>query len=71
MKTADEILDHTPLLFGKHKGSTPSQVADIDPTWLIWAYETIHDKRICSRALYDACKEDAEDGFDEYLEDED
>ena len=59
MATADELLDHTPLLFGKHKGKTPDQISDIDPGWLMWAYENIHDKRICSKVLYEACRLDS------------
>jgi hypothetical protein len=54
----DELLDHTSLLFGRHKGKTPDQVSEVDPSWLVWAYETIKDKRICSKVLYEACKQD-------------
>lgn len=57
-----ESLDHTALTFGKYRGATPDQVAAIDPGWLVWAYENIKDKPVCSKLLYDACQEDeAED----------
>lgn len=66
MTSADD-LDHTPVIPGKygrtHKsgGLTPDQIANIDPAYLCWAYESWRDKP-CSKLLYDACREDiAED----------
>ena len=64
MHTAEEKLDHTPLTFGKYgpnrpEGAlTPDQVSNFDPKWLIWAYETVKDKPVCSRCLYRACVQD-------------
>ena len=56
----DEKLDHTPLTFGKHAGKTPDQVSETDPGWLVWAYENVKDKKVCSKALYRACLQDEE-----------
>lgn len=62
-----EELDHTPLTFGKYGPSrpggalTPDQVSEKDPGWLIWAYETVKDKPVCSKLLYEACHEDLTD----------
>jgi hypothetical protein len=66
------LIDHTPLTFGKHRGKTPEHVAEEDPSWLKWAFETIKDKGICSQALYRDCvkdvqasrKDNGEDGED-------
>lgn len=60
----DEDLDHRPLTFGKYGPArvggplTPDQVSECDPKWLVWAYETVKDKPVCSKILYDACLED-------------
>lgn len=56
--TADELLDHTPLRGGKHPGKTPSEIADIDPSYLVWAYEG-WDRPPCSAMLYKECVKDA------------
>ena len=64
--TADE-LDHTPLTFGKYGPTcpggalTPDQVSQKDPNWLVWAYENVKDKPVCSKLLYLACLEDDAD----------
>lgn len=60
--THDELLDHSPLRGGKHPGKTPSEVAEKDPGYIVWAYETWSNKP-CSALLYQACKTD----FDEEL----
>lgn len=45
-------LDAMPLTFGKHKGKSPSQIADEgDYSYITWLYETIEPKR-CSKELY-------------------
>jgi len=56
-KTRDEELDHTPLDFGKHAGKTPSEIAEIDPGYVVWMYHEF-DNQPCSKALYKACLED-------------
>lgn len=59
-KTRDEELDHTPLDFGKHNGKTPSEIAEIDPKYVIWMYHEF-DNQPCSKVLYNACVEAEED----------
>lgn len=44
-----------PLRFGKHKGMTPEEVAEIDPGWVVWAYDTCNPKP-CSKALAIDCE---------------
>ena len=51
METADEKLDHTPLTFGKYKGKTPSEIAEVNESYIRWMFETILDKNLCSDAL--------------------
>jgi hypothetical protein len=59
----EESLDHTKFFKGqygvKHKsgGLTPSQVAEIDPAWLVWAYQNWAPPP-CSRLLYEECLRD-------------
>jgi len=68
--TPDEVLDHTPITFGKYGPDkhtpplTPDQIAAKDPAWLIWAYETVKNRPVCSRILYEACVQDKEE-FDD------
>jgi len=52
-----EELDHTPLTFGQYKGQTPSQIAEHDPEYLIYA-ATTWDKPIASDVLIKACKDE-------------
>lgn len=33
--------DNDTLLFGKHKGKTIAKIAEIEPSYLIWAHEEI------------------------------
>jgi hypothetical protein len=51
-KSPEEMLDFTPLTFGKYRGKTPEYVAENDPGYLRWMYETVTDKATCSYALY-------------------
>jgi hypothetical protein len=56
--TEGELLDHTPINKGKkHRDRTPSVIAELDPEWLVWAYEH-WDPKPCSKALYDDCVKD-------------
>jgi len=50
--------DNMPLKFGKYKGRTPHEIADIDSGYIIWAYTNMKAK-ICSRQLFEACQQDA------------
>ncbi len=47
-------LDDTPLAFGKHKGKTPNEIADDNPSYVVWAYENI-ERKICTQHLYEYC----------------
>jgi len=52
----EEWLDHSPLTFGKYKGKTPNQVSVTDPGWLVWAFENVSNRSVCSKLLYNDCK---------------
>jgi len=52
--TPDELLDHTPIRNGKHRSKTASQIAEIDPAYVVYMYETWNPKP-CSALLYNAC----------------
>jgi hypothetical protein len=56
---ASIALDHTPLTFGKYKGQTPDEVSENDPGWIVWAYDNVKNRKVCSKTLRDACKNDA------------
>lgn len=62
---SDDDLDHTPMDKGKYgktrsaKPLTPDQVAEVDPSYLVWAYET-WNPRPCSFVLYKECKKDVQ-----------
>jgi hypothetical protein len=58
MTQMPDTVDHLPLTFGKHVGKTPDQISETDPKWLIWAYENIKGRTVCSKTLYNACCED-------------
>jgi hypothetical protein len=51
-KTPEQMLDFTPITFGKYRGKTPEWVAENDPGYLRWMYETVTDRGTCSYALY-------------------
>lgn len=48
-------LDETPLTFGKYKGKTPDEISDLDPSYIVWMYDTIKP-HLCSEAMYKYCK---------------
>lgn len=63
--TAAEALDHSPMRKGKYgpdrgNSKTPNQVAEIDPSYLVYAYDTWTDKP-CSNLLYRECVKDVAD----------
>lgn len=49
--------DSIPLEFGKYKGSTPEEIAELDPSYIAWLYEKIKPSP-CSKQLYLACEYD-------------
>lgn len=56
-----EDLDHTPLTWGRHAGRTPSWVAENDPEYLVWMYESVANRPPCSQALYKSTRQDLRD----------
>lgn len=52
------LRDYTPLTFGKYKGTCPQDVAEIDPQYIVWMYETVTNKPTCSEELYNLAQED-------------
>jgi hypothetical protein len=66
-------LDNKELTFGKYKGSTPLQVAEEDPAYIVWMYDNL-DYKHCTEALRDECEEiasidfEAEKDLDEFYD---
>lgn len=61
----DDDLDHSVLPKGKYGQShgnprTAEWVAENDPSYLVWAYETWQKGTVCSRMLYDECVRDCD-----------
>jgi uncharacterized protein (DUF3820 family) len=48
-------LDDTPLRFGKYKGQTPKQVAEVDPRYVVWMRAEVLPAP-CSRELALDCE---------------
>lgn len=59
MATVNDI-DDLPLTFGKYKGKTPQEVAEIDPGYIIWMHRTIFPAK-CSVSLAIACEQDEQE----------
>lgn len=60
--TAEE-LDHSIMPRGKFSHArgnpkTPSQIAEIEPQYLVWAWSAWTDGKPCSHLLYVACQQD-------------
>ncbi len=52
-----EDLDHTPLGNGKHRGLTPSEVAEADPSYVTNVL-AFWKPKVCSDALIRDCQRD-------------
>jgi len=50
------LLDDTSLTFGKHKGSTPNEIAGHTPSYIVWLFDNL-DTKFCTKKLRDACEE--------------
>ena len=50
-------IDNEPLRFGKHKGKTPEEIAEIDPRYVVWLYDSITPK-VRSKTLALACEDE-------------
>lgn len=59
MSNSDEDADHLPLVFGKYKGKTPSEVAETDPSYIVWMFDNVKNYPTCSKVLRDDCERDA------------
>ncbi len=53
---AFKLIDDTKLTFGKHSGSTPNEIADGDPNYIVWLYDNL-DTKFCSRRLRQYCED--------------
>jgi len=51
-----KLLDDTELTFGKYKGETPNEIAEEDPQYLMWMYDTLNTK-FCTKKLRDQCED--------------
>ena len=56
-KVTPDELDHTPLTFGAHRGRTPADVAESDPSYILWMYDSIYPHQ-CSLVLRNDCAKD-------------
>lgn len=54
--TPGDVLDTTKILFGKHKGKTPREVAQEDPEYVVWMYDECRPAP-CSKDLALLCEE--------------
>lgn len=63
-ETAD--IDDTPLQFGKYKSKTPNEVADIEPSYIVWMHANVLPP-LCTRGLAQACEDSGEDDTDNWL----
>ncbi len=53
-------IDDVPLAFGKYKGKTPNEIAEIDNSYIIWLHENV--PAAVSKDLAEACYyDDSED----------
>lgn len=64
-----QLLDDTPLTFGKLAGNTPNQIAEVEPSYIVWLHENL-DKMVCTNKLYEHCKDIVESYPETSYEDE-
>lgn len=57
--------DIKPLTFGKYKGYTPEEIAEHDPSYIVWLYDNVVGQ-YCSRELRDLCETDLTDKYADY-----
>ena len=57
MNEAELKLDKTPLTFGKHRGKTPDEISEIDPSYIVWLYNNIKPHK-CSEWLKEVCQQE-------------
>jgi len=61
-------IDSKRLTFGKYRGRTPEEIAEYDPSYVVWMYDTIEFKH-CTKDLRDMCEMDVRESEDEYYSD--
>lgn len=66
MTTSADKLDHTPLTWGKYKGKTPDQIAETDPSYVVWMFDNVVNQNTCSKLLADACRADDMDDEEDH-----
>lgn len=66
----EEGLDFRPLTFGKYRGKTPEQVAEIDPSYICWMYKEIKPTP-CSQALKNDCEQELRESENEWSSQDD
>lgn len=65
----DIDIDKCPVQFGKYKGRTPDEIADTDPSYIVWMWETFASPPCSARLAY-LCRQDCdEDGEGWVLDD--
>ena len=57
--------DTTPLSFGKYKGKTPEEIAEIDGSYVVWMFENVK-QQTCSKELAEACEADEREDEEEW-----
>lgn len=55
MPAYDRQLDDQKLTFGKHKFRTPNEIAEDDPSYIVWLYDSVKP-RVVSKSLAVACE---------------
>lgn len=61
-------IDEIRLSFGKYKGLTPHEVAEIDPSYVVWMHTTVNPAP-CSKELRLACEQDVREYEEEKKQD--
>ena len=69
LTAADIQLDKSPILFGKYRGHTPEEVYETDPSYLVWAFDTIKNRPICSKNMRDAAKDASSENYEDKISD--
>jgi len=61
------MIDETPLTFGKYRDETPNDIAEEDPQYLVWLYDTLKTK-FCTKKLRNECEDFVEDSWEDEKE---
>lgn len=55
-RTAEEIkIDSSLVGFGQYKNKTWNDVAEINPSYIVWCYENVTNRKLCSMPLANWC----------------